>query len=1170
MRLPGLIQSAGPAGEMALLRWVLVVALTSLGSLAGPSAWSEAQVVQEFSLRETFGVSHPMQLVDFELAQSIDPRSTSLTDAQGSEAPYQVLRDGRIAIRADLPPYAERTWKLHAGKAPTPVQGGVQMTAHDRYYEITNGMTGVRVPVPSESPSETLAPIQGIRARSGRWMATGPNVLSPPARHMQVAFRESGPLKVVVEVSYAYDRPAYQHRGKGLPPEGILFPAGQGYYRSTIEVQAGQPSIIIEEETDMDVSYALDVYDALRPDQARYRGHHARSKEAGYEANGQQYRPSHMRSAMDAFVDLAYESSKTYPPMAVWDPWIFDSGWYWQLYNAQAPGTADQLGIFAGRPTRAIGAASSGVSVFSRPTADLQGRAAGLGIACKRLNPDGRYFPRVRFAWGLFSATKDEALKPPTQVQPIARQMNLHAGINLNKIHRFVLAYSDPTHGYGALFMDRSILARKIQRLREDRGGPHGSGYYGYLYKAEPTSRDLFDMWADSSGRKTAFTATVITDLARDLLNALIHGDGIYDFRFHYWHGGLEMMRKGLWIDSVLAQDFLTAEDRARVKATAALFGNVLWDNDFVPLFSGHGLNLGTENMPVQQWEYRNFYALLLTEHPLMHARAEAVEQQTRTALRRIVNDHGAEIGSTHYIGASFIPLLNSLLQIRMLGGADPFAAEPRLARFAEFFMHFLTPPEVRFGGPRKLISVGDSSSESSAIYGQLATGFATASPELSARLMGAWHAVGKLHSGFFGSSVLMIDEEAPAKDPMLGNATFPGWYSVLRYGWGTENETAVWLINGDFYRDHRHHDQGSVVIYALGAPLSIDWGSMYSPHVPGGFMHSVVLPEAGIGIPWDRDGPPLDAGAVWKESRQEVFLSFKTAASARARFTSEKGMVWTRSVSSLHANEDYPIILVHDQLSAANAEVSQVLSFNFMAEGPVETTAGPFSPPARSFQHNRELPSARTVFSLRPGVSRLAFTGQWLIDWDVYTVADRRQEAQIGNWAHTWHPGHEQHEFERANRRRFEERQHILRLKGDGPSKLLILPYRKGRQRDDLQVTQKGERVTVRAGDETTVVADSFYAYRSSSKRVLATFKEGTTEVEGIRIVGGPVEIVVEHEQVHMTAAGEPGIRRIRLPGLWSIKGWQRMHVPLSYAGEDWVLSFSGGTPATVTLEKS
>ena len=385
--------------------------------------------------------------------------------------------------------------------------------------------------------------------------------------------------------------------------------------------------------------------------------------------------------------------------MAVWDPWIFDSGWYWMLYDSKAPGTANLFGIFAGRPSQAIGAANSGVSVYTAASTDKQHRIAGFNISCNRGSPDGRYFPRVRFSWGLFAGVKGEDLRDPNEIQPIARQMNLHAGLNLNKIHRYELTYPDPKRGYGALYMDSEVLGRKIATLRRDNKGPHGDGFYGYLYKAEPTSRNLIDMWADRSGKKAKDTVNSITDTARNLLNALVNGDGIYDFRFHYWHGGLEMMRKGVWIDAVLADGRISLEDKARVKAAAALFASILWDDDFVPLFTEHGLNLGTENMPIQQLGYRNFYALFLAEHPAMGMRAKQVAEQAVKTLHRIVNEYGAEIGSPHYVGASFTPTLNLLLQIKMLGQSDPFANQKPIDRIRQILSELPDSPgsEIRW-----------------------------------------------------------------------------------------------------------------------------------------------------------------------------------------------------------------------------------------------------------------------------------------------------------------------------------------------------------------------------------------------------------------------------------------------------------------------------------------
>jgi hypothetical protein len=308
---------------------LMMLLLTSavLGCLSPLHAQPPETLIQTFSLKEAFGVSHPNQIIDF--PQNVSLKSAYMLGPDGAEVPYQVLHGGKIAIQTDLPANVERTWKLYAGKPPAPVKGGVKVTASGMYYEITNGLTGVRIPLPMEHLRYTPAPIQGIRLRDGQWTATGPNYLSPHAKTMAIRFLENGPLKVIVEVSYSYDRPEYVHQGRDAPAEGIRYPAGERYYKSIIEVQAGQPSLLIEEETDMDVSYSLDVYGGLHPNQARYRGHHSTSKAAGYEVDGQQYRPWHARASMDASVDLTYDAPRSYRPLAVWDPWIVDSGWYW-------------------------------------------------------------------------------------------------------------------------------------------------------------------------------------------------------------------------------------------------------------------------------------------------------------------------------------------------------------------------------------------------------------------------------------------------------------------------------------------------------------------------------------------------------------------------------------------------------------------------------------------------------------------------------------------------------------------------------------------------------------------------------------------------------------------------------------------------------------------------
>lgn len=1465
------------------------------------------KALDTFTVTEHFGVSHPSQIIDFPLKAPVDAKKSYLVNDAGAEVPYQLIGDGKkLAIQTDLPAGATKTWTLYGGRAPK-AAGTLQALKTPNGYEVTNELTGVRIPLVPANLAQTPAPVAGIRLRDGTWTAAGPAYLSMAAKAMAVTLKENGPLKVVVEVRYAFDRPerrAYDNRP--------LIPAGEGYYTSTISLEAGQPSILFEEESDCDLTYALNLSDGIQPTQGRYRGHHANSKEAGYEADGRQYRMWHERSEMDAFTDLKYDVPRAYRKLAVWDPWCFDTGWYWQFYNDKAPNTANMAGIFAGPASRAYRTDWSGVNLYTAPlgVTDLttaadaignihavyvsggivwyvkfdgqlqagkpervdagivnpdllvredgsiaiagydsaqkafvraervngqfvvkpiaiaeadalqmaqpyiyQASSAGIeylllfgtyktgadgllftrkageaqftyqeaikGAACNRqvarpvfsrlangsvsllysngqyaevaliargattfagtadqrrlfnneqtrlldfgesldarsgamlignqmgvltyiapngtvttspalsfadhngqgpnrrtlavapdgtalgvhngelflvkggqiarfdagnalklFNPQvqylngqfavigrkdgmltaygwkpddaaprlasqlpetfqramgltvtfwrgddnppnqGRWTDRARFAWGLFVGTKAD-LADPYQVQPIARQMNIHSGINLQKLVHWQLDYPDPKRGYGAIYMDGKIIQGMIAKLRDDKGGPYGGGYYQYLFNAEPYSRDMITMLADTTGEKAHKAAQQICDSARALLDKYVNGDGIYDFTSHYWMGAGPMNSAAVVADQVLAIPQITPDEKAKLKATLALFANIVWDDDFVPMNGKAGVNLGNENMPVQMAGYRDFFALLLNEHPTMHPHAEALKTDGLQRVRAIVNEYGAEIGCVHYIGASFLPTLSLMQAIQQQGEVDPFKVEPRLAKFAEFYMNLLTPPEGRFGGPRYLISTGDGPTESSPIFGQLATGFAKANPELSKRVMWAWRQGGKPHANFGGTTLLRIDDSLPDQDSKLGNANFPGYYAVLRHGWGTPNETAIWFINGDFYRDHRHLDKGEVIMYALGLPLSLDWGAQYAPSTGGGIMHSAVLLEPMFGQPWDQDVKNLNGGSTWARSDQTAYAAFRTAAFSQGNMTDGK-TTWTRASYSIHPNDAYPALIIRDTFAGEQAAVAKIFTLNLMAQGPVQTPIGVMTPPVRTWgdgyndKINHEYPSAGQVFALQPGVNKLGFTGAQFgtpekplpgIDFDLYTVSDLPQQAHIGDWADNWVAGAASL-FQTANGRPYEERQHILRIRGAGPFTTVILPWRKGQPRV-AAVTREGALLVITAGDEKTTIGDSFYNFAQGAKKGLVAFTGAKAAGEGITIDGGPAEVLLDAAAVTITVAGAAGARAITLPGAWKAKDPK---APAKLANGTWTVEYAGGEALTVVLVK-
>ena len=418
-------------------------------------------------------------------------------------------------------------------------------------------------------------------------------------------------------------------------------------------------------------------------------------------------------------------------------------------------------------------------------------------------------------------------------------------------------------------------------------------------------------------------------------------------------------------------------------------------------------------------------------------------------------------MGSPHYIAASFAPTLNTLMQLKQLGRVDAFAIEPKLAKFADFYLNLLTPPEIRFPGrPRSLIALGDSSTEASPIFGELGTAFRDANPELSRALMWAWSANGSPHSSFFGTTIMSIDDRLPTRAPALGSTSFPGYYSVLRSGWNTANETAVWVVNGDFYSDHRANDAGSLVIYALGAPLSVHWGSIYYPQASGAYYQSTVVPESKLDHGWNEGGPRLNEGnaSLWKALGVPSCSFGSRVDSCGSEFVAN-GTKWRRTIELDHSDVERPIIVVKDDFEGQGATEPKVATLALLADGVVRTPSGIIVPERRTHPPKNETDSptdhasAGKPFPLSDGVNTLELRGQNGVDLDVCVRGAPDQQGAIGNWADVW---------TQQTVRGWEERQDLLRVKSGGPFLEVLIPYRESRRPKGLRCAAQGDEIAV------------------------------------------------------------------------------------------------------------
>jgi hypothetical protein len=245
------------------------------------------------------------------------------------------------------------------------------------------------------------------------------------------------------------------------------------------------------------------------------------------------------------------------------------------------------------------------------------------------------------------------------------------------------------------------------------------------------------------------------------------------------------------------------------------------------------------------------------------------------------------------------------------------------------------------------------------------------------------------------------------------------------------------------------------VSLYALGQPISTDWSALYTPQVPGSYGHSMVVPEATIGHAWDMDSAPLaTAGAGWYPTKETEFKSTADMATSEAVMT-RKDMTWTRRLTVDRSMPATPVFVVRDTFDGEAAESSKVLTWNLLATGAVVTAKGELNPPMRYHpQEGRsedpaKLPSALPAISLDERVSRMDFKGQFGVDFAVFTIGTPGRQATLGNWGNI------------AYGTRFNEHQHILRVKDTGAVTTVIVVWREN-AKPEIAVREEGAKVVV------------------------------------------------------------------------------------------------------------
>jgi hypothetical protein len=172
--------------------------------------------------------------------------------------------------------------------------------------------------------------------------------------------------------------------------------------------------------------------------------------------------------------------------------------------------------------------------------------------------------------------------------------------------------------------------------------------------------------------------------------------------------------------------------------------------------------------------------------------------------------------------------------------GVD-FYQDPNTKALLDWYVRF-SSPLVRFPGTTKLNPQGEPTLPAwgDSNYGDLfnacgmyAPAYATTDPDFSRRLMWMWRRSGshyELGENFEILSPILTNPTLPDAPQTLGSDFCKKFgYVLLRSGFNTPDETAVYMRGGSYGTGHERSDLGSIDLFSQGIPLAL--GSQSGPY---------------------------------------------------------------------------------------------------------------------------------------------------------------------------------------------------------------------------------------------------------------------------------------------------------------------------------------------------
>ena len=838
--------------KLSLGLWVVVV-LTAGSTRGAIPTFDDGQarpVTRVFRLQEYLEHAYTDELVGF--AVQFKPgecrtESLRLVDDAGHEVACQIadtqvhpkdgsLRSGKVWFWVDqLPALGKRSYTLYGSasarcRAPKERASGVRWTSLDKEtVEVTNGVFALRLAGNATFPdprraSDVGGPFRGFRGVDGVWRGGGRLQVESPVVGHTLRVVEQGPLWTTFVVRMQFVSPPGTG-GRGAGP----------YYQMRFQVMPGRDFCRVAETSDFPLRLEPMPRDVtgipVAPDDTDNNWRTIPCPADNFLLDCQaNWKPDRLYAATvfsRTFANHPVKPDRFRIHTAIRPALPFmDAGWF-ATYSTKGTDLLGLVGIDASHWQYPDNSA--------HPTARTPGRHTDIMF----VNEPGRgvYFrmplARMERHWLLVVTTRDKVVRDPkwveaqrkkSQMRHFARrtepdtcylwQLRYKFGdLPLDKIKDWVLDYDEPQADHPNLFpkaRDRAAVLKNVHSvpglLRHYKRRVGHSPYVKYL------KTGTFE-WKGDEDRMSGIQC-VKENLSQGY-NAYIY-----------------VLSTGQYVPWMMQFCDITAPamkpaDWKRMCRFALAGMYILADDDYWQYTYVRGDTTYLPNFNTCRWSGVGLGGLFFRNHP----EAKKWIAMSRYYLEKEFDYYitadgvGAENVGNYYPFAW--RMFSTLVRLFKDRGIADYRTHPKYLAGARFWLDVLTPPDVRFDPPRRMVPpIGNHpySAPRFGLHEWNANTFQKVRPKLAAWSHWAWLECGQ-QTAFhylFPLTYLWASKDFPARVPPLASKPLAGFGYIFRNHFPSKRETYLSFKAGRFFF-HHDEDEGSFHMFGKGVPLACD-----------------------------------------------------------------------------------------------------------------------------------------------------------------------------------------------------------------------------------------------------------------------------------------------------------------------------------------------------------